>query len=169
MRSFNSRARKGRDFSNCTSLTIAPVSIHAPARGATPCSRQRFTMDCFNSRARKGRDRCSIIPTLVYTSFNSRARKGRDRRRDTRKIMAMVSIHAPARGATGQTTTKSAEDRFNSRARKGRDFQNFTFMATRNVSIHAPARGATCGPFCGHGRHEVFQFTRPQGARPYQT
>ena len=37
--------------------TTAHVSIHAPARGATPLFRQaRFIFVCFNSRAREGRD-----------------------------------------------------------------------------------------------------------------
>ena len=54
-----------------------------------------------------------------------------------------VSIHAPARGATGYT----------------RFFQ--TFML---VSIHAPARGATYFS-AARSSKSWFQFTRPQGAR----
>ena len=32
---FNPRAREGRDYAAGASPTTAPVSIHAPARGAT--------------------------------------------------------------------------------------------------------------------------------------
>jgi hypothetical protein len=55
---FNPRAREGRDKdSNSGELKEETVSIHAPARGATPsrcrCSRSRSG---FNPRAREGRD-----------------------------------------------------------------------------------------------------------------
>ena len=57
--------------------------------------------------------------------------------------MPQVSIHAPTRGATADTTTPAL---------------------TADVSIHAPTRGAT-----GLGRvtrpAQMFQFTRPRGAR----
>ena len=56
-----------------------PVSIHAPARGAT-----RRTSACahicrsFNSRAREGRDRKGPRVLAACAGFNSRAREGRD-------------------------------------------------------------------------------------------
>ncbi len=78
----------------------------------------------------------------------------------------MVSIHAPARGATCveaalaratqfQSTRPHGARRprrgapwrwpwgFNPRARTGRDFPDAGLLATMDVSIHAPARGAT--------------------------
>ena len=150
-----------------SSLCFHVVSIHAPARGATPCA-HTFRPDghCFNSRARKGRDGVSTGAADFFASFNSRARKGRD----------------PARVAATSHVT-----RFNSRARKGRDNALHGLVARIKVSIHAPARGAT--PICA-GKHTgidvsihapargataarppyarrapLFQFTRPQGAR----
>ena len=55
-----------------------------------------------------------------------------------------VSIHAPARGATG--------------------VRRLPYRAA-TVSIHAPARGATSG--CRRTPWRIaFQFTRPRGARP---
>ena len=76
--------------------------------------------------------------------FNSRARKGRDR------------FHACAFRPSRC---------FNSRARKGRDMRIPDYYFDLCVSIHAPARGATTatGPSTVP---RVFQFTRPQGARP---
>ena len=54
--------------------------------------------------------------------------------------------------------------RFNSRARKGRDARKKEEEALSFVSIHAPARGATATVSL-LVRAEMFQFTRPQGAR----
>ena len=57
----------------------------------------------------------------------------------------MVSIHAPARGATYKAHKK------------------YLF---EEVSIHAPARGATRVELSGATGRAKFQFTRPRGARP---
>ena len=76
--SFNSRARKGRDKTAGAMRGTSPVSIHAPARGATTILTRCGAECCFNSRARKGRD---LLKTIG-------------------QIMEPVSIHAPARGAT---------------------------------------------------------------------
>ena len=63
------------------------------------------------------------ITANVRMCFNPRPREGGDRHRGAMRI-AVVSIHAPARGATS-----SASDN--------------TRRAGCNVSIHAPAKGAT--------------------------
>ena len=55
-----------------------------------------------------------------------------------------VSIHAPARGATGNLVgLLAAKECFNPRAREGRDIANRAVESRELVSIHAPARGAT--------------------------
>ena len=168
---FNSRAREGRD----ANLVIERVqglvvSIHAPARGAT--MRQGHIADSdlrFNSRAREGRDR----------QGNAFGRK-----------LQVVSIHAPARGATATVTCPArlrtsfqftrprgarhawkagsiVEKSFNSRAREGRDGRTAVVIGIRaTVSIHAPARGATVAAEKAQTAVEMFQFTRPRGARP---
>ena len=125
-----------------------PVSIHAPAWGATRRKNAgRTCRPCFNPRARVGRD------TIV------RVHSGRSR---------AVSIHAPAWGATGPAGFQTgAVTGFNPRARVGRDpffhcsngvplkFQSTRPRGARPagqvelcahpaVSIHAPAWGATC-------------------------
>ncbi len=100
-------------------------------------------MSCFNSRAREGRDPGRRIPLAAH----------------------VVSIHAPARGATCcrrllnrclmfQFTRPRGARRwrvcyappygsFNSRAREGRDQVEHLGVLGVDVSIHAPARGAT--------------------------
>ena len=123
--------------------------------------------------------------------FNSRARKGRDLEfGDVIVNLQLVSIHAPARGATcSPWRAGSSQQGFNSRARKGRDWHGSLLCPVcHEVSIHAPARGATQGDLLYYLRNQsfnsrarkgrdliqrpliieiaTFQFTRPQGARP---
>jgi len=170
-------------------LRLRHVSIHAPARGATPRSQSHsLTPKCFNPRARTGRD----------TTAPNRSR------------VVLVSIHAPARGATlypvpsdvgaefqstrphgarhphsqshsltptcfnprartGRDTPRAQPPRlypcFNPRARTGRDFEmRVKVHIAIDVSIHAPARGATAQG-AASAALSLFQSTRPHGAR----
>ena len=143
---FNSRAREGRDVTSADALFQFFVSIHAPARGATLSGRrQGWLLSCFNSRAREGRDkacrsvgltpsafqftrprgaRLCAVPCLKVRRycFNSRAREGRDGEFQLVQVADVVSIHAPARGATRiLVISRWACSSFNSRAREGRD------------------------------------------------
>ena len=77
----------------------------------------------FNPRAREGRDFRWPVTTTKTGAFQSTRREGRDvlqRQRLDRNVI--VSIHAPARGATRAV---------------------HALPAPCLVSIHAPARGAT--------------------------
>ena len=167
---FNPRAREGRD----------------PFRSNATCPRA-----CFNPRAREGRDPACSSPGSFTFCFNPRAREGRDivdhahimrlpgfqstRPRGARPtrilrddILQSVSIHAPARGATGLQIGDHPDDQFQSTRPRGARPTRFTLKHSRNlfqstrprgarprqsafpcrpfpVSIHAPARGATCG------------------------
>ena len=122
------------------------VSIHAPARGATPMASQTpYPLTCFNPRPRAGGDRGTGRVGSAASSFNPRPRAGGDASvRASRALAAVfqstpprggrlragfgkhadvdVSIHAPARGATSSVEVK---------------------FPSNIVSIHAPARGAT--------------------------
>ena len=142
---FNARAREGRDEAVAEVCRVLPVSIHAPARGATSRfarnqSPNRF--QCTRPRGARHRRRCI---QAAEDGFNSRAREGRDLGFRAVAGGINVSIHAPARGATNvRLRICVRQGCFNSRAREGRD----RFSAKRNarqgaVSIHAPARGAT--------------------------
>ena len=77
---------------------------------------------CFNSRAREGRDSLKETLASIRLCFNSRAREGRDIFVAVSRRRVRVSIHAPARGATGE---------------------GILCRSIYGVSIHAPARGAT--------------------------
>ena len=169
-RRFNPRAREGRDDKRgLRQFFPREVSIHAPARGAT-CVRLHLTLHVrrFNPRAREGRDSLDIQNIIVERSFNPRAREGRDYSRDIESLgKRVVSIHAPARGATkfsrsltlrlykfqstrprGARRTSTADSlsirRFQSTRPRGARLTFFvTTSPTSPVSIHAPARGAT--------------------------
>ncbi len=117
---FNPRARAGRDsplpfqvepkmFQSTRPRGARPtiamifrdfsVSIHAPARGATLSVKSHFSPLCFNPRARAGRDH-SFLPQSGQKSFQSTRPRGARRSLLFRLIRFVVSIHAPARGAT---------------------------------------------------------------------
>ena len=123
-------------------------------RGVRRALRYRATW-CkrFNPRTREGCDDSAGGPKVRQQCFNPRTREGCDvdQRRADRKAstfqsthprgvrhkckasfsaVSLVSIHAPARGATLNSQLK---------------------LVTSNVSIHAPARGATAIPERGYG------------------
>ena len=100
----------------------------------------------------------------------------------------LISIHAPARGATQmedfltdvykfQSTLPRGErhpsqqssirqSNFNPRSREGSDgWPTFPGSWNHTISIHAPARGATPS-CCGSASSRVFQSTLPRGERP---
>ena len=99
----------------------------------------------FNPRAREGRDSRHPLHLTEAGRFNPRAREGRDAIDITKRgNWIEVSIHAPARGATGQY---------------------FPCGIIQCVSIHAPARGATYLWTSLDRAQALFQSTRPRGAR----
>ena len=98
---FNPRAREGRDEHLFLFADLFLVSIHAPARGATPLVRRGFVQGrqfqstrprgarlsgifvgglkgCFNPRASEGRDGVLCFAQIASQRFNPRAREGRD-------------------------------------------------------------------------------------------
>ena len=186
---FNPRAREGRDFPSTPYLRPCRVSIHAPARGATrwpgkPAPSTKFQstrprgarldefnrlaarLGRFNPRAREGRDvQRRIVDSAGIWFQSTRPRGARPITTDVGDIDEIVSIHAPARGATAsRETQKPLHRRFNPRAREGRDAWDRYKLSAGSVSIHAPARGATFWfgvLICG----DWFQSTRPRGAR----
>ena len=101
----------------------------------------------FQSTRPRGARRLPVLPAGDSVScFNPRARAGRDGSRSfLRAIRFLVSIHAPARGATRTSISPSAPAPWfqSTRPRGARPFQDPEPMDGRYVSIHAPARGAT--------------------------
>ena len=143
------------------------ISIHAPARGATPsqtcrCPRRSISIHA-PARGATGRDLC-------HSRFDG------------------ISIHAPARGATRTGACCSPRRRnFNPRSREGSDnagairaviaarFQSTLPRGERHalsevvycepeISIHAPARGATRSPRLEEGVTNISIHAPARGA-----
>ena len=56
----------------------------------------------------------------------------------------LISIHAPARGATRRLhSVRCIREDFNPRSREGSDVERTEVVRASTISIHAPARGAT--------------------------
>ena len=147
--------------------TCNAVSIHAPARGATSVRICPGSISVFQFTLPRGERPMSSHQTPPRGSFNSRSREGSDgvRIRDGKR--PVVSIHAPARGATAKYDSLGrAVKCFNSRSREGSDVVFLTPLEDRWVSIHAPARGATAMQQADSEDWSEFQFTLPRGERP---
>ncbi len=138
---FNPRPRARGDRAK-RSVMSRDVSIHAPARGATPTPRYLPTSKCFNPRPRARGDKGSRrAKTIVKVSIHAPARGATRLVRRVEK--EIVSIHAPARGATGATSIILHTVGFNPRPRARGD------TSSRRVS-----------PF------QWFQSTPPREGRP---
>ncbi len=159
--------RGGRQPAPHVRLMATPVSIHAPARGATQSNiiagagptgfdpRPRAGGDLtqskpmrpqyvFRSTPPRGGRHHSLRSLKMVLCFDPRPRAGGDDTIKAYEAAIRVSIHAPARGATCAAGTTGG-------------------MVA--VSIHAPARGATHP----HGKAavaRVFRSTPPRGGRP---
>ena len=132
------------EFKECNIATY--ISIHAPAKGATssrypfswsyssfqstlprrerPCFRKfLFFFPYFNPRSHKGSDGGSRMGKIGNWDFNPRSHKGSDNReRDVLHLFLCISIHAPAKGATIDTSVRIAvSDYFNPLSHEGSD------------------------------------------------
>ncbi len=170
-RRFNPRAREGRDSANAWHYVYLFEFQSTRPRGARPSRRcARRSNPAFQSTRPRGARRAGLRPRpRARRSFNPRAREGRDAPAFTYRLLrAMVSIHAPARGATlRRPRGLPSLGRFNPRAREGRDPNQREFLGPiEEVSIHAPARGATTIRSGPRVTPRKFQSTRPRGARP---
>ena len=148
-----------------------------------------FKSNNFNPRSREGSDRKQLQDMLDVVDFNPRSREGSDDHYDYLFVRLVISIHAPARGATFlanafiytyhifQSTLPRGErhelaeipdreSRISIHApARGATFKRRVQALTGKISIHAPARGAT--PGCGSPDiHRIFQSTLPRGERP---
>ena len=144
----STRPRGERPRTARTGGTPSPVSIHAPARGATLAFPSRTSRACrFQSTRPRGERRrgVEIEPTL-HDGFQSTRPRGERPAEDRNAEGGLsVSIHAPARGATSSLNTdRRTSASFNPRARAGSD----TAIAQATRSRHR------------------FQSTRPRGERP---
>ena len=119
---FNSRAREGRDaLIRLNRLARCWFQFTRPRGARLWSARPRASTILFQFTRPRGARRALLFRALPAASFNSRAREGRDKLELVILDEAHVSIHAPARGATGDQAQRNAHAGFNSRAREGRD------------------------------------------------
>ena len=184
---FDPRSRTGSDICDDFPFRVLMrVSIHAPARGATPRSQQATrpgkvsihapargaTSFAFLFGWRRGfrstlphgerRSSCGAIDARSRVSIHAPARGATAGRAIFRPVWR-VSIHAPARGATPRLAISSRANYVSIHApARGATWIELSAAWMVRVSIHAPARGATQGGqfFDQYG---VFRSTLPHG------
>ena len=124
-RYFNPRSREGSDDQDFKLFIYDyDISIHAPAKGATyPFKFLAMTIRYFNPRSREGSDFFSQNFLHRQREFQSTLPR-RERRNMARDkiIVTIISIHAPAKGAThGHRILATGNADFNPRSREGSD------------------------------------------------
>ena len=190
-----------------------PVSIHAPAKGATfyrppschltvcfnPRPREGGDTGCrrartdayasFNPRPREGGDDCKWSSWPRMQGFNPRPREGGDRSKWTMLFRSdpfqstpprggrqdgvflsredmVVSIHAPARGATNESiSVASVMLGFNPRPREGGDRLVWWRLIRSSEFQSTPPRGGRPFPHSMQLTRLMFQSTPPRGGR----
>ena len=76
----------------------------------------------FNPRSREGSDKRYMLTCPRQKNFNPRSREGSDDDFKDGLVFDVISIHAPAKGATINTATVyTGDDDFNPRSREGSD------------------------------------------------
>ena len=120
---FNPRSREGSDNAMCWESGDTDISIHAPAKGAT------FIISCidsmiiiFQSTLPRRERRRHDSSHKSHNNFNPRSREGSDHFKNPISRRQLISIHAPAKGAT---------------------YNSNMYFTKIGISIHAPAKGAT--------------------------
>ena len=141
----------------CTFQSTRPRG--ARRRYCSVTSSVRFLFQSTRPRGARHGSVCTSDPTC--RKFQS------TRPRGARQTTAMylfdreeVSIHAPARGATGCTQNLPLKPLMfqSTRPRGARRIQHTAGLTTDSVSIHAPARGATSGDAAIELWSEIYSF-----------
>ena len=122
--SFNPRSRTGSDFRLATRKRHSPVSIHAPARGATCAFRAVCSppLVSIHAPARGATYITNKRRPRKNVSIHAPARGATNALHILSRYNLPVSIHAPARGATPTARScRCCHTCFNPRSRTGSD------------------------------------------------
>ena len=120
------------------------ISIHAPAWGATHNLRQGRGSSEFQSTPPRGGRLKRLMRAIVRAYFNPRPRVGGDLLALKGADAVIISIHAPAWGATPASCAYGLNLQFQSTPPRGGRLECLKpFTLPILISIHAPAWGAT--------------------------
>ena len=120
---------RGATFKSETPYTQGVISIHAPARGATHSIFFKISWKFQSTLPRGERRNTTQAPVCIIWDFNPRSREGSDIVNIGSYKFAKISIHAPARGATGASSSKCSRiNYFNPRSREGSDCFTFSVV-----------------------------------------
>ena len=137
--------RRERQYNRIEAVTGFPFQSTLPRR-ERPCAATvpTSTPFNFNPRSREGSDTryCMLVDNTVI-SIHAPA-KGATMIGGESDSGTGISIHAPAKGATcGPRKWSAMRWYFNPRSREGSDQTDKQTEPTARISIHAPAKGAT--------------------------
>ena len=104
-------------------------------------------LDCLQFQStlpRRERHQPDNCRSIQFRNFNPRSREGSDYNDMVVKNLGLISIHAPAKGATCILTLLLLANEFQSTLpRRERPYCSNKTLIYYRISIHAPAKGAT--------------------------
>ena len=116
---------------------------------------------------RRERRKPSLMHFIPIADFNPRSREGSDCSTCETYGLRLISIHAPARGATfWGICAKPISRHFNPRSREGSDWHTLTGRACRIHFNPRSREGSDDLEALGFDSIAVFQSTLPRGERP---
>ena len=144
---FNPRSRVGSDLGVPPYILGVGISIHAPAWGATITLPRLFTApSLFQSTLPRGERRTTTQSGSRQCYFNPRSRVGSDILCPCPAVGRVISIHAPAWGATRAVCAYPHGCYISIHAPAwGATNNEVGTIEPIKISIHAPAWGATGG------------------------
>ena len=166
-KNFNPRSREGSDRPFPRPTPVLPISIHAPARGATQAA-QILDLSIIISIHAPARGATYVL--MFFPSrdqFQSTLPRGERHgsRQSISQALHRISIHAPARGATALLPDPAYLNQISIHApARGATYRKSGGYVFADISIHAPARGAT-GEYANTLADVKFQSTLPRGER----
>ena len=147
-RYFNPRSREGSDAHSALRWSsVLPISIHAPARGATNQTAAEINLQyAFQSTLPRGERREFGRFGSIFWAFQSTLPRGERPVGDMLHVNLGKFQSTLPRGERQQIPQESVHlvAYFNPRSREGSDSVSESWRTgAKYISIHAPARGAT--------------------------
>ena len=120
----------------------------------------------FNPRSRMGSDRERRHESASNSNFNPRSRTGSDVLHVC-QVRRLQYFNPRSRTGSDGVSLKRCTNQanFNPRSRMGSDDTGNAYTYRNHYFNPRSRMGSDPGPFCGHGRADVFQSTLPHGER----